>query len=263
MESERKNYDPIPHDADDEWGPDSIKLRPYTRRYLSFGWSALFGTLFAVSLALNLFLIYQNKAHTGITEADCPSFYAGLKRDTPTVIHPYTEYTISEDGYTAEDVLAVAPLWDKLRGDPGVVALSSEYQEEKGLHEAIPFPWDKDKGVYFFQAHHNLHCLRTLFRYVNYTETGQPNKIAASHAIHCLDQLRQDVICQADDTPRYAWTNPPGTGFNQVRMCKDWKKLEQWAFEHTACFKNTDGISGPIIERFKSCPDGKVLWPTT
>jgi hypothetical protein len=53
----------------------------------------------------------------------------------------------------------VAPLWDKLRGDPGVLALSSEYQEEKGLHKAIPYPWDEDKGVYFFQAFHNLHCL--------------------------------------------------------------------------------------------------------
>ncbi|KAI1262689.1 hypothetical protein F5Y18DRAFT_397002 [Xylariaceae sp. FL1019] len=262
MESERKNYDPIPRESTDDWDADTIKLSTHRRRYVSLGWPALLITLLILSLTLNGLLFYRNKTPLSLDEAACPSYYAGLKRDLPTVIRPYTEYTIPEDGYTKEDLLAVAPLWDKLRGDPGVLALSSEYQKEKGLHEAIPFPWDEDKGVYFFQAYHNLHCLRTLFRYVNYTETGVPNKIAASHALHCLDQLRQDVICQADDTPRYAWTHPPGTGFNQVRMCKDWKKLEQWSLEHTACFKNTDGIAGPIIDRFKSCPDGQVLWPT-
>ncbi|KAI8627283.1 hypothetical protein F5Y19DRAFT_442330 [Xylariaceae sp. FL1651] len=262
MESERKDYGPVPQDSNDEWSTGTVRLPPPRHRYPPWRWSALIMTLFAISLASNVFLIVRGKANSKLTGTDCPSFYAGLKRDVPTVIKPYTEYTLPEDGYTREDLIAVAPLWDKLRGDPGVLALSSEYQEEKGLHEAIPYPWDDDKGVYFFQAYHNLHCLRTLFRYVNYTEMGQPNKIAASHAVHCLDQLRQDVICQADDTPRYAWTDPPGTGFNQVRMCKSWKKLEQWAFKHTACFKNTDGVAGPIIDRFKFCPDGRVLWPT-
>lgn len=103
---------------------------------------------------------------------------------------------------------------------------------------------------------------RTLFRYVMYTERGLPQQIALSHALHCLDQLRQEVICNADDTPRYAGNqNPPGTGSGQVRMCKDWAKLEKWALDNTACFKHEDEIPGPMIDRFKSCPDGRILWP--
>lgn len=96
-----------------------------------------------------------------------------------------------------------------------------------------------------------------------YTEQGVPNHIAFSHALHCLDQLRQDVICNADDTPRYAgFQSPPGTGAGQVRMCRDWSALEKWALKHTACFKHKDEVPGPMIERFKFCPDGRVLWPT-
>ncbi|KAI1196273.1 hypothetical protein F5X97DRAFT_344942 [Nemania serpens] len=255
MASHTKEYDPLPRGSDDESSVDILQLRRHRHRFTPWSWPIVLTVLLAISVTSNLFIVLRGVKQRNLTEADCPSTYAGLKRDVPTRIIPETEYT-------SDNVTEVADLWGKLRGDPGVLALSSDYVKEKGLPPAIPYPWDEDKSVYFFQAYHNLHCLRTLFRYVNYTETGVPNRIAASHALHCLDQLRQDVICHADDTPRYAWTQPPGTGFNQVRMCRDWSKLEKWATEHTACFKNTDGIAGPIIERFKSCPDGRVLWPT-
>lgn len=107
-------------------------------------------------------------------------------------------------------------------------------------------------------------CQRTLFRYIKYTEQREPNRIAISHALHCLDQLRQDVLCNADDTPRYTgFQTPPGTGAGQVRMYRDWAALERWALEHTACFKHKDEVPGPMVDRFKSYPDGRVLWPTT
>ncbi|KAI0532444.1 hypothetical protein GGR58DRAFT_517712 [Xylaria digitata] len=183
------------------------------------------------------------------------TYYAGLKRESPIQIYPFTEYT-------SDNLTAVVPLWEKLSGDLGVVALSEDYVKEKRLPHALRFPWDTTRGVYLLQGFHNLHCLRTLFRYVMYTEQGLPQRIAMTHALHCLDQLRQDVICNADDTPRYAgFQDPPGTGAGQVRMCKDWSRLEAWALEHTACFKHEDEVPGPMIERFKSCPDGRVLWP--
>jgi hypothetical protein len=77
---------------------------------------------------------------------------AGLKRDVPIQIYPDTDYT--SDNFTA-----VTSLWEKLSGDPGVVALSSEYVKEKRLPYALRFPWDEDKGVFLLQGFHNLHCL--------------------------------------------------------------------------------------------------------
>ncbi|KAI0480017.1 hypothetical protein F4859DRAFT_478153 [Xylaria cf. heliscus] len=194
------------------------------------------------------FLPFQKDTSTG-------TYYVGLERDSPIQIYPSTEYT-------SDNLSAVVPLWEKLSGDLGVVALSEDYVKEKHLPHALRFPWDTTKGVYLLQGFHNLHCLRTLFRYVMYTEQGLPQRIAMTHALHCLDQLRQDVICNADDTPRYAgFQDPPGTGAGQVRMCKSWSRLETWALEHSACFKHQDEVPGPMIERFKSCPDGRILWP--
>ncbi len=90
---------------------------------------------------------------------------------------------------------------------------------------------------------------------------GKPARIAMVHILHCLDQLRQDIICNADDTPRYAgFQDPPGTGSGQVRMCKDWNALEKWARDHTACFKHEDETPAHLVDRFKFCPDGQKFW---
>ncbi|KAI1177093.1 hypothetical protein F4777DRAFT_226475 [Nemania sp. FL0916] len=176
-------------------------------------------------------------------------------RELPIQIYPTTDYV-------SDNLTAVIPLWEELSGDRGVVALPDEYVKEKELPHALRFPWDDSKGVYLLQGYHNLHCLRTLFRYIKYAEQQVPQRIALEHALHCLDQLRQDVICNADDTPRYAgFQDPPGTGAGQVRKCNDWSKLESWAVENTACFHHEDEVPGPMIDRFKSCPDARVLWP--
>ncbi|KAJ6035867.1 hypothetical protein N7540_000146 [Penicillium herquei] len=194
------------------------------------------------------------------TQCDGGSYYANLHRAVPIQIKDHTEFV-------SENVSAVAHLWEEeLSGDPGVVALDGDFVKEKHLpEEAMPFPWDTSKSVFLLQGYHNLHCLRTIFRYAWAADRGLPQRIAFSHILHCLDQLRQDVVCNADDTPRYAGTpspdRPPGTGAGQIRMCKDWAQLERWARKRTACFKHEDEVPGRMIDRFKFCPDGKVLWP--
>lgn len=61
--------------------------------------------------------------------------------------------------YTDENTTAAEELWEKLSGDPGVVALPQDYVKSMQLPHAYRFPWDEDKGVYLLQGFHNLHCL--------------------------------------------------------------------------------------------------------
>ncbi|KAK2879393.1 hypothetical protein FQN49_000911 [Arthroderma sp. PD_2] len=254
MPGDHKTYHPLKRDSVDndrddhprEFG-NSTSLRTIV---------IILSAIIAVLLCLNGFLIIYLFKDTKSTNRECGSYYAGLERTVPIQIYQSTEFV-------SENASDVAHLWEELSGDPGVVALPQKFVAEKSLPHAMRFPWDTDKGVYLLQGFHNLHCLRTLFRYVWNADRGLPQQIALTHIQHCLDQLRQDVICNADDTPRYAgFQNPPGTGAGQVRMCKDWGKLEKWALERTACFKHEDEVPGRMVDRFKFCPDGKVLWPT-
>lgn len=76
--------------------------------------------------------------------------------------------------------------------------------------------------------------------------------------IHCTDTLRQDIICNADDTPRYSTESMrPGTGMGQVRQCRSWDKLEEWARQYNSCYRFVNQTSDiDRIQRFLYCPEG-------
>jgi hypothetical protein len=85
------------------------------------------------------------------------------------------------------------------------------------------------------------------------------------HNLHCIESLRQDVMCHADDTPRYTgYSKKPVSGVMQTRQCRSWDKLEAWARDHTACYRDIgrDVEGFPMIEKFKFCPPGYIFSAT-
>ena len=91
-----------------------------------------------------------------------------------------------------------------------------------------------------------------------------PQSTHFSHVGHCLDAIRQDIVCNADDTPRFTGlSNKLTSGLGQTRLCKDWGKLEEWAKEHSACYRydaGADYTNGIELELFKHCPDDSRPW---
>lgn len=81
------------------------------------------------------------------------------------------------------------------------------------------------------------------------------------HIIHCLDSLRQDVMCNADDTPRVTTNDSiPETGHGQYRQCRSWDELSAWAKQYPACYRYINETQTPQefpqIQRFVWCPEG-------
>ena len=90
---------------------------------------------------------------------------------------------------------------------------------------------------------------------------SKPQSRRWEHVIHCVDQLRREAICNADDTPRYSTSDDsPVSGHGQVRMCRNWDKLEDWARGYNACYRYVNQTASykdfPQIERFVWCPEG-------
>lgn len=54
-----------------------------------------------------------------------------------------------------------------------------------------------------------------------------------AHAHHCLDALRQAVLCQADSTLLSTDNYGLSFGNGQVRMCRDWESLASWTGENS------------------------------
>lgn len=90
---------------------------------------------------------------------------------------------------------------------------------------------------------------------------GKPQSRNWRHVIHCLDSLRRDVICNADDTPRLTTNDSiPETGHGQYRQCRSWDKLETWAKQYNSCYRYINETETPDqfpqIQRFVWCPEG-------
>lgn len=82
------------------------------------------------------------------------------------------------------------------------------------------------------------------------------------HVQHCLLVLRDEVMCNADDTPRYTGYQPSkSSALGQVRMCRDWGALEEWAMdkERVGCWRHVPGEEGvdgfSNLDRYRFCPE--------
>lgn len=113
-----------------------------------------------------------------------------------------------------------------------------------------------------------MHCLKIL--HTTLYELTAPVPVLKqnlswpfSHSIHCLDALLQDTKCYADDTPRYeALAHPGQPGDNQPRMCRDWNKLEEYAREYSACWRDVNPTEHgfDLLKRYRYCPKGSPYW---
>lgn len=89
-------------------------------------------------------------------------------------------------------------------------------------------------------------------------EDGKESIVTSEHVYHCLDSLRQDITCRADDTPMPGPNQRAGIGDTQTMQCRDIKKVSKWATspEKGACFRVGDEYKPVLhnLERHQFCP---------
>ncbi|KAF7855390.1 hypothetical protein EAF04_010133 [Stromatinia cepivora] len=188
------------------------------------------------------------------------SRYARLAYDTPLIYYNHTDYMSNND--TLQD-----EMWDGIDTSPLVVALGDDWATEHQLPLSVfRFPWDPEaKGIYFLKAFHGLHCLKVLRKAFIDLERGNQVGSSAGHVHHCLDALRQDMMCNADDTPMPMNDFPNKIGHEQVRMCRNFDQLIQWTKEpeRHACYHRWSDYKGRVknrMEMFAFCEEGSEYY---
>ncbi|MCJ1245558.1 hypothetical protein MMC30_002762 [Trapelia coarctata] len=216
------------------------------------------------SLSCNALLAYEEFQLLLEDSDESPTRYAGLLRD---IAIPFTADTV----YSSSNRTIADAAWNSadLDTDTGLIALEYAWASSRGLPKSQRFPWDESKGLYVLNGFYNMHCLHLLRRSILEVHDGVTQTIPLSDLMHCLDLFREDIMCNADDTPRYtgrvnqqAGAEQPISGIGQTRMCKDWGKLRVWANEQSACYKgiNLDDPGFLSVERFKFCSGGERIW---
>ncbi|KAI9743766.1 MAG: hypothetical protein M1818_002499 [Claussenomyces sp. TS43310] len=243
---------PASEDLSEQQGNRWTELQSLAR-----AWKIIYAlsVLLAIAIASNALLFVQLRNTQGLLDAQS---YLGLQRNVPTPI-PHDDRTIDDE------------MWDSPEFEffTGWVALKDDFVEEKGLPSAMRFPWDSSKSIYVFHGYHSLHCVFVLRQAIMAYRDNEDQMWPFAHITHCLHVLREDAICYADDTPRYtghlhdqAKNTVFSSGTGQIRMCRDWSKLRQFGLENSACYRRPLDHYIPLLDRYKSCPDGSKPWET-
>ncbi|POS81183.1 hypothetical protein DHEL01_v200394 [Diaporthe helianthi] len=98
----------------------------------------------------------------------------------------------------------------------------------------------EEAEIYSLSALHQLHCLGVIRDVVKKYEKHDKSRFAGSgHEYHCIDYIRQSIMCSADTTLDFAELQPDGrrkgfSGANSTHQCRDWDALTSWAVENRA-----------------------------
>lgn len=242
--------------------PTEVRDRQYYTKYSNrLNYFTL--TMVLITVILNIITITRS-----FTKCDNPSSpYAHLRRTREEPYVQVTDYYASQNNNnssSSNNNTLQDSLWDAINIDNGVVALSDKYASKHHLSTAqLRFPWDAAKGVYVLHGFHNLYCVKTIHASLSEFRAGEPQSRSWGHVSYCLDALRRQILCDADDTPRATERRgDAGGGGGQQRKCRDWDGLVEFARENTACYRHPGGGDGggddgkSVLERFKHCPQG-------
>ncbi|KAH8728983.1 hypothetical protein GQ44DRAFT_608170 [Phaeosphaeriaceae sp. PMI808] len=228
-----------------EWDANSTEIIPTNTR--SF---IIFLSILLLSLSANILLVMQN-AKLRIARNHEKTPFSGLEFNTPMAYHAMTEFWNPNSNET--DMKAA---WDAIDTGPIAVALHDDFAKRAGLPPTTRFPWDTERSVYYLKGLHDLHCLKLIRKAIVSKHNGDETTFSLNHIYHCLDGLRQDIMCMADDTPMPA-PSAHQVGDGQVRQCRNWNQMIDWAMEPNrhACYKWDDYREATnTLELFAHCP---------
>lgn len=96
------------------------------------------------------------------------------------------------------------------------------------------FSWNSTRQMYTLRGFHQLTCVLALAEdHAHRVHTNTSSRWSTRHVAHCLNTLRDAVMCMADATPM-SFVNGFQMGWvsdEQAYMCRDWEALRAWANE--------------------------------
>ncbi|KAI1656177.1 hypothetical protein F4813DRAFT_136605 [Daldinia decipiens] len=93
--------------------------------------------------------------------------------------------------------------------------------------------------VGYLEAFHLLHCVRVIYQSHHpeyYPKQQREGDFTPAHLYHCLDVLREGIMCNPDLTlDTLSWVTPRMVEGSrpEPRKCADWDHLQAWADDRT------------------------------
>ncbi|KIX10020.1 uncharacterized protein Z518_01101 [Rhinocladiella mackenziei CBS 650.93] len=224
--------------------------RPKSRRWLSYALAFMLG----LSVFINIVALLQQRIRTQDMDELCSTYTSEnpspISQDVK-IAYSTTEFNgsfLNPSPYTLIPGPDVDEAWLALGTQSRHYVVPEHLGTYYGLNPGHVKLSPKDGGGFpvLFEFEHHLHCVNLLrqssyWNYDYYSKQGNgpfrnPPDIVRRHVNHCLDILRQVIMCQPDTGVfgQY-WvreTNEPFVDFHTKHRCKNFEEMKDWVLSH-------------------------------
>ncbi|KAF7168197.1 hypothetical protein CNMCM5623_001267 [Aspergillus felis] len=132
--------------------------------------------------------------------------------------------------------------WDDLHVAPAMVKIPAS-DAAKLVNKTAPIPGDSGNSLGYYliglDVFHQLHCLDMLRKVLWGVDMHHTNDEEAMHHLdHCIEMIRQSLMCSADITVDvWAWNEEKQmvtVRADNMHTCRDFEAIRQWALEREA-----------------------------
>lgn len=119
---------------------------------------------------------------------------------------------------------------------------------EKANVTSVPLKDDQGGYLATLDVFHSLHCVNKIRKsyYKDYYHNPNPLPDQQEHFDHCIDLLRQVIMCHGDvSLHTYQWKEDyrwPWPSMRTAHQCRNWNDLMSWSKEH-----HVPSLQGPIL----------------
>jgi len=124
-------------------------------------------------------------------------------------------------------------LWERVSDAAGVILPARDANMVKGLTKQLP----DGRHVTGLDVFHQLHCLDRIRQalHPDYYTDPDGHTVNQLHTDHCIDYLRQTIMCHGDMTPVHVhhWESVDrwSPDFESTHTCRNFDKLLRWSLE--------------------------------
>ncbi|KAI0440082.1 hypothetical protein F4803DRAFT_553460 [Xylaria telfairii] len=184
---------------------------------------------------------------------DIISYHRGIFNNTLDVGNPYK----------GDRRPGIDSLWYDISTKYLSFRLTREELVAMGRYSENSVEFSDEKGGYMasLDVFHQVHCLNMIRQHIRrsqYTENTNPDSQKLEHIDHCIDTLREVVMCHGDvSVLTYRWRDGyqwPWANFAIDRECRDWNRITEWVKSPERIVKT---LRGDILQH----PSLGVSWP--
>ncbi|KAK0672606.1 hypothetical protein QBC41DRAFT_299544 [Cercophora samala] len=107
-------------------------------------------------------------------------------------------------------------------------------------NKTLPIPGEQGRYIIQLAVFHQLHCLNIIRKGIYYgvDMTNVDDLFGIEHIDHCIDMLRQSLMCTSDVTPitfsRKSLREPMQGVAEVIHTCRNFPQIQKWAWDRRA-----------------------------